>query len=99
MARIKRINLQPQLWLVKITVDDPSCVFSINPNITFKRLVKASNSNAAIKGATTYCNRKMEEYPGTRFTHSTDEAQPYWYPVRVNLNEPSEQAGFTITKL
>ena len=99
MAKIKKINLRPQLWLVKITVDDPGCVFSINPNITFQRLIKASNSKSAVKGATAYCNRKMEEYPGARFTHSTDEAQPYWYPVRVSLNEPSEQAGFTVTKL
>jgi hypothetical protein len=99
MAKIKKINLRPQMWLVKITVDDPACVFSINPNITFQRLVKASNIKSAIKGASAYCNRKMEEYPGTSFTHCTDEAQPYWYPVRVSLNEPSEQAGFTVTKL
>jgi hypothetical protein len=98
MARIKAINLRPQLWLVKVTVSDPSCVFSINPNISYDKLVKATNINSAVRTAATYCNRKMKEYPGTFFTYSTSEVKPYWYPLRVSYNEPSEKATFTRSK-
>jgi len=98
MARIKAINLRPQLWLVKVTVSDPGCVFSINPNISYDKLVKATNINSAVRTAATYCNRKMKEYPGTFFTYSTSEVKPYWYPLRVSYNEPSEKATFTRSK-
>jgi len=98
MARIKKYSLLPQLWLVRVTVSDSDCVFSINPNISYLRLVRATNDNAAVRGAATYCNKKMKEYPGTFFTYSTTDVQPYWYPVRVSTDESTEKAVFTKSK-
>lgn len=83
MARAKKLNItrwQPtQHWKVQITVNDPDCLFSINPNITYKRVFKATNPNAAIRAAANYCTRYMKEYPGVEFTYSTQEVEPYRY--------------------
>jgi hypothetical protein len=89
MAKVKRYNLRPQLWLVKITVSDPNCVFSINPNISYNKIVKASNDNSAVREAAVYCTRKMKEYPGTHFTYSTENVKPYFYPIN-NFNRQEE---------
>ena len=90
--------MRPQLWLVRVTVSDPGCVFSINPNISFDKIIKATNINAAIKNAAIYCARKMREYPGTHFTYSTEEVKPYYYPVREMYKEPSDKTYFTKVK-
>jgi hypothetical protein len=60
MAKIKKISCRPTIWLVRVSVKDPSCTFSINPEISYMRLVKAFNANAALKAAATYCNNKMK---------------------------------------
>ena len=62
MAKVKRYSLRPQLWLVKVSVSDPNCIFSINPNISYDKIVKASNGNSAVREAAVYCTRKMKEY-------------------------------------
>jgi hypothetical protein len=90
MAKIKKYSLRPQLWLVEISVNDPSCIFSINPKITFDKIIKASNLNAAVRGAAIYCTRKMKEYPGTWFTYSTEKVKPYFYPLRVPFTAESD---------
>jgi hypothetical protein len=87
MAKVKKFSLRAALWTVKITVTDNDCLFSVNGNIEFDKLIKANNENAAVKGAASYCNRKMREYPGTRFSYSTKDVQPYFYPVRVTSND------------
>ena len=87
------------MWLVRVTVSDPACVFSINPNISYLRLVRATSSNAALGGAATYCNNRMQEYAGTSFAYSTTDIQPYWYPTRVSTDEPAEKVIFTKSKL
>jgi hypothetical protein len=97
MAKIKKYSTRPQLWLVKITVEDPSCNFSINPNISYDKIVKASNENSAVRAAATYCNRKMKEYPGTWFKYSTSDVKSYFYPLRVPFTSEND-TGITRTK-
>jgi hypothetical protein len=98
MARIKKTNLIPQNWLVRVFVKDPDCVFSIKPEITFMRLVKATNGNAAVKAAATYCNKRMKEYPGANFSYSTTEVAPYYYPLKQSFNEEKDDR-ITRTKI
>jgi hypothetical protein len=87
------------MWLVRVTVSDPDCVFSINPSISYLRLIRATSSIAAMSGAATYCNNRMQGYPGTLFAYSTTDVQPYWYPIRVSTDEPAEKVVFTRSKL
>lgn len=90
MARIKKTNLIPQNWLVRVFVKDPNCVFSIKPEITYMRLVKATNGNAAVRAAAIYCTRMMKEYPSTNFSYSTTEVAPYYYPLKQTFNEEKD---------
>jgi len=100
MAKVKKsFSMRPQLWLVKVTVHDPDCVFSIRPNISFDRIIKATNIDAAMRGAAVYCARKMQDYPGAHFAYSTKEIKPYYYPMRVVHQESADKVCFTRTKL
>ena len=87
MARAKKLNItrqQPiQHWKVQITVDDPACVFSMNPSIAYKKVFKATNAAAAVRAAATYCNAYMKQYAGTQFKHSTQHIEPYRYIARI----------------
>lgn len=76
--------------MVRIHVKDPDCLFSIKPEITYMRLVKATNGNAAVKAAATYCNKRMNEYPGASFSYSTAEVVPYYYPLKQTFNEEKD---------
>jgi hypothetical protein len=98
MARIKKTNLIPQNWLVRIFVKDVNCVFSIKPEITYMRLVKATNGNAAVRAAAIYCTRMMKEYPSTNFSYSTTEVAPYYYPLKQSFNEEKDDR-ITISKI
>lgn len=88
MARTKKINIvrrqAPQFWRVEISVEDPDCLFSIKPNITYRRVFKATNPNAAIRAAANYCNKYMEEYKGVYFSYSTKNVDPYYYISYLN---------------
>ena len=79
MAKINRVSGQIKHWRVQITVEDPDCVFSIKPNITYMRVFNALSENAAIRAAANYCNKYMKEYPGAYFTYSTKIVEPYRY--------------------
>jgi hypothetical protein len=83
MARAKKINWvrrQPiQYYKVKIDVDDPGCLFSIKPQISYMRVVKATSENAAVRAAANYCTKYMKEYPGVIFKYSTKEVEEYQY--------------------
>jgi len=98
MAKIKKTNLIPQNWLVRISVKDPNLSFSINPEISYMRLVKATNANAAVRAAAAYCTKKMKEYPGTTFSYSTTEVEPFYYPIRVALAKEKDD-GIIRTKI
>lgn len=83
MARTKKLNIVrrqlPQYFKVKIDVEDPDCLFSIKPYITYMRVVKASSPNAAVRAAANYCTQYMKEYPGVNFKYSTKEVEEYQY--------------------
>lgn len=87
MARVKKISLRAALFTVRVTVVDPNCIFSVNGNIEYDKVIKANNATAAIKGVAAYCNRKMSEYEGVQFSYSKMHVHPYYYPVRVVSND------------
>lgn len=87
MAKAKKLNIvraQPiQHWKVEITADDPDCLFSIKSQMSYKRVFKATNPNAAIRAAANYCTKYMKEYPGVDFKYSTKEVEPYRYTTFI----------------
>ena len=80
MAKINRATRE-NIWQVKIEVDDPGCIWNINPTSSYYKIIKANNANAAVRGAATYCNSQMKEYPGVHFKYSTHDVKPYFYAV------------------
>jgi len=98
MPKIKHVSAKPQYWLVDITVEDPDCLFSIKPNITYKKVVKAMSPNAAVRAAANYCNRYMKEYPGVWFKYSTKEVTPYYYPIKIEW-KPEDSTGVKKIKI
>jgi len=85
MAKINKVSANPQYWKVKITVEDPDCNFSIDPQISFEKVVKAANENAAIRAAANYCTKQMKEYEHTEFKYDPHSAIPYYY----SFNNPA----------
>lgn len=87
MAKINRASRQITHHRVLITVDDPGCLFSISPKMSYKKVFKSSNPNVAIREAANYCTRYMKEYPGVTFKYSIDEVEPYNYYERIFQKE------------
>lgn len=80
MAKINITRrLAPQYWKVEISVVDPECSFSIKPEISYEKVFKATNPNAAIRAAANYCTKYMKYYPGVEFKYSTKVIEPYYY--------------------
>jgi len=77
MAKINHVKRE-NIWQVRITVDDPECIWNINPSSTYMKIIKANNENAAVRGAANYCTRQMKEFPGVSFSYSTKDVQPYY---------------------
>lgn len=98
MAKINRVSAQPQYWQVRIDVEDPDCLFSIKPQITYNRVVKAMSPNAAVRAAANYCNKYRELYPGVDFKYSTKDVTPYYYPIRLDP-KPEDTTGVKKIKL
>lgn len=92
MAKINRVSAQPQYWRVRIDVEDPDCLFSIKPEITYMKVIKAMSPNAAIRGAANYCTKYMKLYPGVHFKYSTKEVEPYYYPIKLEYT-PEDSTG------
>lgn len=90
MAKIN-IARRENIWQVRINVEDPDCIWNINPSSSFYKIVKASNPNAAIRGAANYCNRQMEAFPGVRFTYSTKDVNPYFNSSYERIFEKEEE--------
>jgi hypothetical protein len=80
MAKINR-TVKENIWQVKITVNDPGCLWNINSECSFYKIIKANSMNGAVRGAANYCNRQMKSFPGTHFSYSTKEVEPYYYPL------------------
>lgn len=99
MAKINHVKRKDNIWQVRIDVDDPGCVWNINPKSTFYKIIKANNENAAIRGAATYCNRQMSSFPGTFFTYSTKDVKPYFYAVFENNIVGEDNTGVKRIKI
>jgi len=80
MAKINHAKREC-IWQVRITVDDPDCIWNINPTSTYMKIIKANNANAAVRGAANYCTRQMKNYPGVHFSYSTKDVEPYFCQV------------------
>ena len=98
MAKINKVSAAPQYWQVEIEVNDPDCLFSIKPFITYKKVVKAMSPNAAVRAAANYCNKYREEYPGVEFKYSTKNVTPYYYPIKLNII-PEDSTGVRKIKI
>jgi len=98
MAKINRVSAAPQYWQVQITVEDSDCSFSINPNMTYRKVVKANTLNGAIRQAASYCNKYMKLYPGVFFSYSTENVTPYYYPIRLP-SLPEDSTGVRKIKI
>jgi len=81
MAKINIARRQPQYYKVLISVVDEDLVFSIKKEMSYKKVFKAYSENTAIRAAARYCNKYMQEYPGTEFKYSTKDVEPYFYPI------------------
>jgi hypothetical protein len=97
MAKINRVIRSP-IWQVKIEVTDPNCIWNVNPSCSFYKIIKANNVNAAVRGAATYCNRRMKEFPGVHFKYSTHDVKEYFYPINSSFNESQEKSFITRSK-
>ena len=97
MAKINRVTKSP-IWQVKINVSDPECIWNVNPSCSFYKIIKANNINAAVRGAATYCDRKMKEFPGVHFKYSAHDTREYFYPIHSSCNESQEKSCFTVSK-
>lgn len=98
MAKINRVSAQPQYHTVKIDVDDPECLFSIKPKITYNKVFKSYSVNTAIKAAASYCNKYMKLYPVAYFKYSTDNVEPYYYPITKEFSKEKDD-GIIKTKI
>ena len=80
MAKINHATRE-NIWQVRIDVEDPDCIWNINPKSSFYKIIKANNENAAMRGAANYCTRQMQTYPGVEFKYSTKDIKPYFCQV------------------
>jgi hypothetical protein len=90
MAKVNRVSTQPQYHKVLITVNDPNCSFSINPQISYMKVFKAYSINTAVRAAATYCNKYRSFYPGVEFTYSAQKVEPYHYPYSFIYKEEKD---------
>ena len=83
MAKVKKLNWvcrpSTQHYKVQIHVHDPDCLFSINPQISYMRVVRATSEKAAARAAAEYCAKYMHAYPGVTFEYSKNEMKEYSY--------------------
>jgi hypothetical protein len=97
MAKINKVSRE-NIWQVKIEVDDPGCIWNVNPKSSYYKIIKANNANAAVKGAATYCNRQMTEFPGVHFKYSTKDVKPYYYSITHPSTINEDNTGIKLTK-
>jgi hypothetical protein len=97
MAKINKVSRE-NIWQVRIHVDDPGCIWNVNPTASYYKIIKANNANAAIRGAATYCNRQMKTFPGAHFKYSTQDVKPYFYNIGREFVEQKEKPLVTLSK-
>ena len=92
MAKINKVSRQTTHFTVKITVDDPECLFSIKSFMSYNKVFKATNENSAIKAAANYCNRYNKAYPGVTFKYYTSEVKEYSYYNNLHMKKDEDNA-------
>ena len=97
MAKINKVSRE-NIWQVKINVDDPGCIWNVNPTASYYKIIKANNANAAVRGAAAYCNRQMKTFPGVHFKYSTQDVKPYFYIIGREFVEQKEKSPVTLSK-
>ena len=97
MAKINKVSRE-NIWQVRIKVDDPECMWNVNPSSSYYKIIKANNANAAVRGAATYCNRQMKEFPGVHFKYSTQDVKPYYCSLAQPKIVNEDNTGITRTK-
>lgn len=97
MAKINKASRE-NIWQVRIDVDDPGCIWNVNPSSTFYKIIKANNENAAMRGAANYCTRQMQAFPGVHFKYSTKDIKPYYCNVYDNSSMSEESPGINKIK-
>lgn len=98
MAKINHVSAKPKYWKVQITVEDPGCLFSVKPQMSYMRVFGALSENGAIRAAANYCTKYMKEYPGVHFTYSTKVVEPYYYAIRMET-QPEDSTGVRKIKI
>lgn len=98
MAKINKASRE-NIWQVRIDVDDPECKWNINPKSSYYKIVKANNENAAVRGAATYCNRQMQNFPGVFFKYSTKDVKPYYCSIYENNIVGEDNTGIKRIKI
>ena len=88
MAKINKVSRE-NIWQVKIEVDDPGCIWNVNPSCSYYKIIRANNAVAAARGAASYCNKQMHEYPGVHFKWCKQDVKPY-YSTSCQSNIVSE---------
>lgn len=83
MAKARKLNWarrpSTQHYKVQIHVHDPDCLFSIKPQISYMRVVRATSEKAAARAAATYCAKYMHDYAGVTFEYSKNDMEEYSY--------------------
>lgn len=98
MAKINKVSRE-NIWQVRIEVDDPECKWNINPKSSYYKIVKASNENAAVRNAASYCNRQMQNFPGVFFKYSTKDVKPYYCSIYENNIVGEDNTGIKRIKI
>jgi len=97
MAKINKASRE-NIWKVRIDVNDPGCIWNINPSSFYYKIIKANNENAAVRGAANYCSRQMQAYPGVHFKYSTSDVSPYYCNI-VKRSIIEDNTGITTIKI
>lgn len=95
MAKINKASRKTTHFKVKITVDDPECLFSIKTHMTYEKVFGALNHKAAVKAAAKYCSKYGKEYPGVSFKYSTSDVKEYSYYNSLYCKKDEDNAVIT----
>lgn len=97
MAKINKVSRE-NVWQVKIHVNDPHCIWNINPTASYYKIIKANSAKAAVRGAAAYCNRQMKTFSGVHFKYSAQDVKPYFYNIGREFVEQKEKPVVIVSK-
>jgi hypothetical protein len=98
MAKINKVSRE-HIWQVKIEVDDPGCIWNVNPSCSYYKIVRANNAVAAARGAASYCSKQMQEFPGVHFKYCSQDIKPYFCTMYQPVIIAEDSTGIKRTKI